>query len=60
MDSYTLAWGILILASGVVCAGFFVAVVFATVRAAGVAWYKSRYEHIRKVIREFGKNGELL
>lgn len=60
MDSYTLAWGVLTIATGVFSAAFFVAFVYVSFRAAGVAWYKSKFEHLRKVLREFGKNGDLL
>jgi len=60
MTSYTLAWGILSVVAIVIAAAFFIIVVYISIRAAGVAWYKSKYEHLRKVLREFGKNGESL
>lgn len=41
-------------------AGGLVAFVYVAVRAAAIAWYRTRLEHLRKVWKYIGRNGELL
>ena len=57
MDSYVLAWGVIILAAVLMTVVGFVALVYVSARAAGIGWYRSRLEHMRKVWRSIGRDG---
>lgn len=60
MDTQTLAWGVVLITAAVFLSGIFIAFVYVAVRAAALAWYRTKLEHLRDVIKHLGRNGDAL
>lgn len=39
---------------------FGVVLVYVLIRTAGIAWYRSKYDHFKKVMKQLGRNGDIL